>query len=152
MFACKVSWALWCDKPHMIFRIALQFSRDTIHISHLRSWRRSMIRLDWRCYPELSERFLKWSVKRHYKALGYKVSMRTIRLGSTEVDGEAMGPHGERIAIETKTPRHDLARGIGQLAEALAFVYDKAVLVTPSKTPEQLMIRCSRGLGLVWST
>jgi len=81
----------------------------------------------------LSERFLKWAVKRHYKASGYKVSMRRIRLGNTEVDGEAIGPNGERIAIEIKTPSDDLARGIGQLAEALAFGYDKAVLVTTLK-------------------
>ena len=78
----------------------------------------------------MSERFLKWAIKRHYKALGYKVSMRRIRLGNTEVDGEAIGPNGERIAIEIKTPRDDLARGIGQIAEALAFGYDKAVLIT----------------------
>ena len=81
----------------------------------------------------MSERFLKWAIKRHYKALGYKVSMRRIRLGNTEVDGEAIGPNGERIAIEIKTPRDDLARGIGQIAEALAFGYDKAVLVTTLK-------------------
>jgi len=65
--------------------------------------------------------------------LGYKVSMRRIRLGNTEVDGEAIGPQGERIAIEIKTPRDDLARGIGQIAEALAFGYHKAVLVTTLK-------------------
>jgi len=81
----------------------------------------------------LSERFLKWAVKRHYKALGYKVSMRRIRLGNAEVDGEAIGPQGERIAIEIKTPSDDLARGIGQLAEALAFGYDRALLLTTLK-------------------
>jgi len=84
-------------------------------------------------YPELSERFLRWALKQHYKALGYKVSMRRIRLGNTEIDGEAIGPEAERIAIEIKTPRDDLARGIGQLAEALAFGYRKAVLVTTLK-------------------
>jgi len=59
--------------------------------------------------------------------------MRRIRLGNTEVDGEAIGSNGERIAIEIKTPRDDLARGIGQIAEALAFGYDRAVLVTTLK-------------------
>jgi len=59
--------------------------------------------------------------------------MRRIRLGNTEVDGEAIGPQGDRIAIEIKTPRDDLARGIGQIAEALAFGYNKAVLVTTLK-------------------
>ena len=76
---------------------------------------------------------MKWVVKRHYKVLGFKVSMRRIRLGNTEVDGEAIGSNGERIAIEIKTPRDDLARGIGQIAEALAFGYDRAVLVTTLK-------------------
>ena len=76
---------------------------------------------------------MKWAVKRHYKVLGFKVSMRRIRLGNTEVDGEAIGSNGERIAIEIKTPRDDLARGIGQIAEALAFGYDRAVLVTTLK-------------------
>jgi len=37
--------------------------------------------------------------------------MRRIRLCSTEVDGEAIGPKGKRIAFEIKTPRDDLARG-----------------------------------------
>jgi len=65
--------------------------------------------------------------------LGYKVSMRRIRLGSTEVDGEATGPDDQRIAIEIKTPKDDLARGVGQIAEALAFDYDRAALVTTLK-------------------
>ena len=78
----------------------------------------------------MSERLLKWAIKRHYIALGYKVSMRRIRLGNAEIDGEAVGPTGERIAIEIKTPNDDIVRGIGQLTEALAFGYNKPVLVT----------------------
>ena len=99
----------------------------------------------------MSERFLKWVVKRHYKTLGYKVSMRRIRLGNTEVDGEAIGSNGERIAIEIKTPRDDVARGIGQIAEALAFGYDKAVLVTTlrnTKTIDDLAFK-RFGFGLI---
>ena len=69
----------------------------------------------------MSERFPKWAIKRHYKALGYNVSMRRTRLGNTEVDGEATGPDGQRIAIEIKTESDGLAGGIGQLAEAPAF-------------------------------
>jgi len=64
--------------------------------------------------------------------------MRRIRLGNTEVDGEATGPQGDRIAIEIKTPRDDLARGIGQLAEALAFDYHKAVLVTTLRNAKKI--------------
>jgi len=55
------------------------------------------------------------------------------KTSNTEVDGEATGPYGQRIAIEIKTPSDDLARGIGQLAQALAFGYDKAILVTTLK-------------------
>jgi len=34
------------------------------------------------------------------------------------------------MALEIKTPRDDLTRGLGQLTEALAYGYDKAALVT----------------------
>jgi len=58
----------------------------------------------------LSERFLKWAVKRYYKSLGCNVKMARIRLGNTEIDGEAIR-NGEKTAIEIKTPSDDLARG-----------------------------------------
>lgn len=77
----------------------------------------------------MSERFLKWALKRHYKALGYKVRIARIRLGNTEIDGEVIG-EGWKIALEIKTPRDDLTRGLGQLAEALAFGYAQAAIVT----------------------
>jgi hypothetical protein len=35
------------------------------------------------------------------------------------VDSVAIGPEGERIAIEAKCPRDDVVRGIGQCYEAL---------------------------------
>lgn len=72
----------------------------------------------------MSERFLKWAVKRYYKSFGYGVKIARIHLGNTEIDGEAVGLDGERIAIEIKTPSDDLARGLGQLAEALASGYN----------------------------
>jgi hypothetical protein len=34
------------------------------------------------------------------------------------------------MALEIKTPRDDVTRGIGQLTEAIAFGYDTVVLVT----------------------
>jgi len=77
----------------------------------------------------MSERFLKWAVKRHYKTLGHKVRIGRIRLGNTEIDGEVIG-EGWKIALEIKTPRDDLTRGLGQLAEALAFGYAQAAIVT----------------------
>jgi hypothetical protein len=45
------------------------------------------------------------------------------------VDGLAIGPEGERIAIEVKSPRDDVVRGIGQCYEALSAGYSRAVLV-----------------------
>jgi len=65
----------------------------------------------------MSERFLKWAVKRHYKALGYRVHIARIRLGNTEIDGEVVG-EGWKIALEIKSPTDDLTRVLGQLAEA----------------------------------
>jgi hypothetical protein len=55
--------------------------------------------------------------------------MHSIRLGNVVIDGEVFG-NGWKMAIELKTPRDDITRGIGQLAEALAYGYDKAALVT----------------------
>jgi len=85
----------------------------------------------------VSERFLKRAVKRHFKALGYTVSMRRIRLGNTEVDGEAVGPRGEKVAIEIKTPSDDLCRGLGQLAESMTYGYSP-VLVTTLKNAKKV--------------
>ena len=76
----------------------------------------------------MSERFLKWAVKRHYESLGYGVKISRIRLGNTEIDGEAARSDGGKIAIEVKTLSDYLARGLGQLAEALASVTVKLFL------------------------
>jgi len=86
----------------------------------------------------MSEAFLKRAVKKHFKALGYTVSMRRIRLGNAEIDGEAYGPCEGQVAIEIKTANDDICRGIGQLAEATAFGYDKAVLVTTLRNAQRI--------------
>jgi len=86
----------------------------------------------------LSERFLKRAVKRYFKSLGYGVKMARIRLGDTEIDGEAVGPDGVRIAIGVKTPSDDLARGLGQLGEALASGYNQAVLATTLRRAKRI--------------
>ena len=74
-------------------------------------------------------RWLKWHIARYYRDQGYQVYLRSIRLGNTAIDGEAIG-NGIRIALEIKTPRDDVTRALGQLTEAIAFGYDKAALVT----------------------
>ena len=46
--------------------------------------------------------------------------MRSIKLGNVAIDGEVEG-NGWKMALELKTPRDDITRWIGQLAEALAY-------------------------------
>lgn len=86
----------------------------------------------------LSERLLKWAVKRYYESLGCDVRIARIRLGNTEIDGEALGLDGEKTAIEIKTAGDDLARSLGQLAEALTSGYRQAVLVTTMRKAKRI--------------
>ena len=74
-------------------------------------------------------RWLQWIITRHYRQQGFRVRICSIKLGNCAIDGEVIG-NGWRMALEIKTPRDDVTRGIGQLTEALAFGYDKAALVT----------------------
>ena len=55
--------------------------------------------------------------------------MRSIKLGNVAIDGEIEGK-GWKMALELKTPKDDITRGVGQLAEALAYGYDQVALVT----------------------
>jgi len=45
--------------------------------------------------------------------------MKPARVGNATVDGIAVGPEDERIAIEVKSPRDDIVRGVGQCYEAV---------------------------------
>jgi hypothetical protein len=76
-----------------------------------------------------NERWLRWAIARYYRSIGYKVSMRPVRVGNAMVDGVAIGPEGERIAIEVKSRRDDIVRGIGQCYEALTAGYSRAILL-----------------------
>ena len=67
--------------------------------------------------------------------------MKPARAGNAMVDGVAVTPEGERIAIEVKSPRDDIIRGIGQCAEALAAGYSRAVLVTTLRVAKKLRKR-----------
>jgi len=53
----------------------------------------------------------------------YKVLTKPARAGNAFVDGVALSPESERIAIEVKSPRDDIIRGVGQCFEALAAGY-----------------------------
>ena len=67
------------------------------------------------------------------------------------VDGFVIGPEGKRIAIEVKSRRDDIVRGIGQCYEALAAGYSRAVLVTTLRVARKLRKRVfqRRGMKLV---
>jgi hypothetical protein len=88
-----------------------------------------------------NERWLKWAIARYYRSRGYKVSMKPARAGNAMVDGTAIGPEGERIAIEVKSPRDDLVRGVGQCYEAVCAGYSRAVLVTTLRVAKGLRKR-----------
>lgn len=86
----------------------------------------------------LSEAFLKRAIKRYFEGLGFKVSLKRIRLGNSEIDGEATSQNGTKIALEIKSYNDDIVRGLGQLCEALAFGYDKAFLVTTIRKAKKI--------------
>jgi len=98
-----------------------------------------------------NERWLKWAIARYYRSKGYKVSMKPARVGNAMVDGVAIGPEGERIAIEVKSPSDDIVRGIGQCYEALVAGYSRVVLVTTLRVARKLKKRVfqRRGIKLI---
>jgi hypothetical protein len=102
----------------------------------------------WTISALTNERWLKWAAARYYRSVGYKVSMNPARVGNAMVDGLAIGPEHERIAIEVKSPRDDIVRGIGQCFEALAAGYTRAVLVTTLRVAKRLRKRVFQRRGL----
>ena len=94
-----------------------------------------------------NERWLMWAIARYYRSLGYKVSMKPARAGNAMVDGVAITEGGERIAIEVKSPRDDIVRGVGQCFEALAAGYSRAVLVTTLRVARKLKKRVFQRRG-----
>jgi predicted RecB family endonuclease len=98
-----------------------------------------------------NERWLRWAIARYYRSHDYKVRMKPARAGNAMVDGVAVSPDGERIAIEVKSPSDDIVRGIGQCYEALAAGYSRAVLVTTLRVARKLKKRVfqRRGMKLV---
>ena len=74
--------------------------------------------------------------------------MRSIRLGNVAIDGEVEGK-GWKMALELKTPRDDITRGIGQLSEALAFGYNQAAMVTTMRGARDIDSKVFDKLGLV---
>jgi hypothetical protein len=64
------------------------------------------------------------------------------------IDGEVLG-EGWKMAIELKTPRDDITRGIGQLTEALAYGYSKAAMITTLRNARDIDSKVFDKLGLV---
>ena len=77
-----------------------------------------------------------------------KVHLASIRLGNVAIDGEVEGK-GWKMALEIKTPRDDITRGIGQLAEALAYGYNQVALVTTLRNSKRIDPAVFDRLGLV---
>ena len=74
--------------------------------------------------------------------------MRSIKLGNVAIDGEVEGK-GWKMALELKTPRDDITRGIGQLAEALAYGYNEVALVTTLRSARHIDSKVFDRLGFV---
>lgn len=98
-----------------------------------------------------NENWLKWAIARYYRSHGYKVSMRPARAGNAMVDGVAVGPEGERTAIEVKSPSDDIIRGVGQCYKAVCAGCTRAVLVTTLRVARKLRKRVfqRRGIRLI---
>jgi hypothetical protein len=93
-------------------------------------------------------RWLKWAIARHFREKGLKVHLVSIKLGNVAIDGEVEG-RGWKMALELKTPGDDITRGIGQLAEALAYGYNQVALVTTLRTAKRVHPAVFDKLGLV---
>jgi hypothetical protein len=74
--------------------------------------------------------------------------MRSIRLGNVAIDGEVEG-RGWKMALELKSPKDDVTRGIGQLAEALAYGYNQVALVTTMRAARDIDSKVFDKLGFV---
>jgi hypothetical protein len=77
-------------------------------------------------------RWLKWQTNKYFRDQGLQIHLRHIKLGNTAIDGEVIDKDW-KMALEIKTPRDDVTRGLGQLTEALAFGYEAALVTTLSK-------------------
>ena len=93
-------------------------------------------------------RWLTWAAKKYFRSQALNVQIRSIRLGNVAIDGEVVGD-GWKMAIELKTPRDDITRGIGQLAEALAYGYDKAAMITTLRVARRIDSKVFQKFGLI---
>ena len=95
-----------------------------------------------------NEKWLRWAIARHFRNKGYNVEMKHIKVGNAEIDGEVSSARW-KIALEIKSGHDDVIRGLGQLAEAKAWGYDSAVLVTSLRTARRIDAVVFNKLGFV---
>ena len=93
-------------------------------------------------------RWLRWATARYFRHQGLNIRLASIRLGNTAIDGEVLGD-GWKMALELKTPNDDIARGLGQLTEALAYGYDRAALVTTLRNAKLIDERVFVRFGII---
>jgi hypothetical protein len=84
-----------------------------------------------------NESWLRWAIARHFRQKGFKVNMKTIKVGNAAIDGEVIAARW-KMALEIKSGHDDVIRGLGQLSAALAHGYDSAVLVVSVRHAKQL--------------
>ena len=84
-----------------------------------------------------NERWLRWAIAKHFREKGYKVNMRSVKVGNAAIDGEVITAHW-RMALEVKSGEDDVVRGLGQLSEALAHGYTSAALVVSLRHAKKL--------------
>jgi hypothetical protein len=84
-----------------------------------------------------NERWLRWAIARHFRQRGYRVNMKTVKVGNAAIDGEVIGARW-KMALEIKSGHDDIIRGLGQLSEALAHGYDSAALIVSLRHAKKL--------------
>jgi len=94
--------------------------------------------------------FLRRAIRQFYRNRDYRVNFKkSIHVGNGMIDGEAVRePY--HVAIELKSDRDDVLRGLGQLLEAVAHGYNQGLLVTSQQRAGRLDTRVFErsGLGL----
>lgn len=93
--------------------------------------------------------FLLKSVTKHYLNEGARPYFPRggIRCGNCLIDGEVRFKVW-RMAVELKSDKDDVLRGLGQLLEALAHGYDMALLVTSQNRAESLDLKVFQAAGI----
>jgi hypothetical protein len=93
--------------------------------------------------------FLRRAVERYYITEGSTPYFPKVGIhcGNCFIDGEVKF-NVWRMAVELKSDKDDILRGLGQLMEALANGYDMALLVTSQSRAEKLDLKVFQATGI----